>query len=308
MHALKLIENLGENWIAEQQARANAISSYEMSAISGEDQYSSALKLWAVKTGKIPPEAQSTPMWLSLQMRPVMLKLFRRTTGQDVTEHNTLYSHPEFTFAACRPDAFIANCDDLEEIVKVASVDKFALKNWKDGIPGKHLVRAQWEMGIMGIEALRFGVLGGYDFETFQADFDRDLFDQLLQLAVKFLECVKQDVPPNAGPGDRELINRLIGGVRNAAPANLLEDKEASDLCDRIRMHQDKRKAFSDQADEHDEERKRLENLLLQKMGKSSEAYTKRGNSGGQFKITAKRVNRNSYMVKPSSFTQMSIK
>lgn len=305
MHALKLIESLGENWIADQQARANSISSYEISCISGLDKYTSALKLWAVKTGKTQPEPQSLAMWLALKMRPVLLKLFERQNGTELVEHNTMYHHPEFHFAACRPDAFIANNDDLNSIVKVTQASENTKKQWEDGIPEKFLLRAQWEMGVMGLETLDLGVLFGYEFQTHQCEFSPAIWDQSLQLAAKFLDCVERDVPPDAGPGDSKLIAKLTGN-RIDKCTNLMENEKASELVDKIFEYKNKRGLLEDEVKELKEEQKRCENQLVQLLGQNSWGIARRAHT--QAKITVKEIEVKPYPNPGYSFTRVTIK
>lgn len=282
MYAKKLIENLGENWLDEQAARSNVLTSFEMSCVAGLDKYTSALKLWSMKTGKIQPEAQSVPMWLAVRLRPVMVNLYKRQSGRRLKEVNSLFMHPEFSFAACNPDGIIMNDDNTEgSLLKVTKVHERQFKSFADEIPLKHLVRMTWEMGIMGLESCELGVLSsGDEFQILPVEFTSDAWDQCLQLAAKFLDCVQKDIPPNAGPGDRKLIEKIVG-ERTETPIDLTGDKEVSQFIDKVAEYGDKRRALNREVKDLEAQEKEFENRIMMKMGKSSVAMAQKFGASG---------------------------
>lgn len=313
MHALKLVENLDENWADAQSARAETISSYEIAIIAGLDKYTSALKLWAIKTGKIPPPPQSIQMWLAYKMQKVMVSLYSRETGSRTIEPNTLFVHPTISFAAAKPSALIANSDKIEDalgIVKVAKVHERTMREWNDEteeVPFKHLIRAQWELGIFGLDCCDYGVLSSADeFKVRQVEFSQEVWERALELAEGFLKAVKEDVPPDAGPGDRRLIEQIVG-QRNEIPVDLTGDEDVSTALDHIARIGDRRRAMNREVKELEAQEKGFENRVIQKMGKSSVANAKKLGGSPVF-LRIKKTVVEPFQNKGSSYVQLKIK
>lgn len=312
MYAKKLIENLGENWIEETAARAKVLTSYEIACAAGLDKYTSALKLWSIKTGKVKPEVQSIPMWLAVRLRPVITGLYERQSGNKIFDPNVMFQHPDLQFAACRPDAFVVNDDDLnapQTLVKVAKVHERQFKAVSEELPLKHLVRIIWELGVLGLKTCDFAVLSSADeFEIHTVEFSENAWDQTLQIAAKFLDCVQRDIPPNAGSGDRKLIDKIVG-ERTETPIDLTADQEIANYIDIINENGDKRRALDKQSKALKEIEQQHENLIMQKMGKSSLAYaTKKGIAGGAVTLAIKTTSVLPKQVAGYSFTQLRIK
>lgn len=218
-HSVLLLDQIdGVNrdaWLALH--RSPVVTSSEILAVCGLDQYRSPLELWAYKTGRKPPVEQNDFMWLGHQMEPIISALFSRRTGLELLPQKSIYRHAEFDWATASPDNFwLYSSGAPAGIVECKNTTHWNQYKWGDTYaPEAAVMQLNWQAGVIGLTSepsYVAGLVGGSPemFYMPKFNFSPDLFSQCMELAEKFLWFVRNDTPPDASARDRECLLSLL--------------------------------------------------------------------------------------------------
>ncbi len=222
-----LMDNVLENesqWIAQ---KVNTIGSGDIACIAGADRFKTPLKLWAVKTCREAPDPENDHMWWGKLMEAPIAQLCKRKLGLEIEYGNKLYGHDTVEWATATPDYFArgfeASPDPFSDgapsatdqmILECKNVSWRGKQFWAEETPLAPRIQVMWQMGVAGINRSVIAPLIGGDHESFEAryvQFDSRIFDQLLQLADKFMWHVKKDVPPPpTAASDAKVIDKIF--------------------------------------------------------------------------------------------------
>jgi len=295
-----LLENIHlqrDEWL---KLRKNYIGSSEIGTICGLNPYSSPLQLWRYKTGRDSPREDNDFLWLGRRMEPVIGELFEKRTGIKVEAANTLYKHDSIEFASASPDFFIDNRTAIVETKNRAASQK---DKYLDGAaPYTDHLQLNWQLGVCGLKSGYVAALVGAspkDFFTPKFEFSQEIFNQSLELAEKFMHCVKTDTEPKALAMDRDLIEATVNRVPNKTSQLPDDAKELIEGYTKAKKEIEKLEAeikpYSDLLDG-------CKARILQLMGDSSIG------KWGRYVWTAKKIEKGSYMIKPHSYTLLKLK
>jgi predicted phage-related endonuclease len=149
-----------------------------------------------------------------------------------------------------------------------------------------------WYLGLTGLKTGYLAVLiGGQKFRHKKVEFDKDLFDKMVEAAVDFWEnFVKKDVAPIAIGNDNATLFELFptSDIDNAITFEGDEEIEVNQLIDMRSAGIEQRKQVQDEIDEHDAK-------LKQKLGTAEKGRT------GQYTFTWKTQVRKEYVCKEST-------
>lgn len=184
--------------------RTKFIGSSEMGAILGLDPYRTPLKLWALKTGRIPVEdLQEAAEW-GQRLEPVVADKFSEKHNVKLMAYKKRFIHPHFDFISCELDRIIVGTD---EIVEVKTCNEYLKKNWSgEEMPQNYCVQLNTALGLSkrkkGYVAL---LAGGQKYIEKHMEFDQELYDMTIQKAVDFWKnYVLADMAPVAVAQDNE--------------------------------------------------------------------------------------------------------
>jgi len=299
-----------EEWL---KMRKDTIGSSDITTIAGLNTFCSPLELWVRKTGKVEIEDIESPaMVYGRMVEPAIRKMFTMAKPEfKLYANDDTYKCKEHPWATATPDSFAELQEDHTTEYDLAG-NPWGLNElkhtgypigWDEGAPNYAHCQLIWQLGIMKLDwGFVTGVVAGKvnDTKTPFFRFEKPIFEQLVGLAINFRECVAKDLPPQAGPGDKKLIDRLIEkrdgeielssvGVTQWVNQYVAEKKELKELNAAVRKH----KGLQDEA---------INNLKME-MGKAKHAVLDDGRE-----ITLKKVNRAGYTAQPSSYWNFKIK
>jgi len=274
-----LIDDVANNRDEWLRLRQGKISATKIGVILGVNRYKSPLQLWAEETGKVTD--YFTGNWstkLGLLLEPFVAELLQDTLGTNrcyIKLANALYQHKELDWAIASPDAFVVFPDDL----KLAELKTANYRNWKDwddgAIPEAYELQLQWQMGVTGIQSGYLAcMVGGNPNEFYYPflEFDNEIWNIMLDAAVDFRDCVQRDVPPEPGPGDAKLIEKILSRYDSDRMLPEAELIEAETLIPMLLALRNKKKELQDAVDQESDEIKTIENKLRLILGASTAA------------------------------------
>jgi putative phage-type endonuclease len=181
------------------------IGSSTIANIAGLNPYCSPLQQWIYATGKqeIPDISKNIKVRRGIAMEPILAEMFTEATGEYIYPYNQIAQHNDYDWAIASPDYF-----RVGEIIECKCVSYRTKHFWEGGgAPDYYLIQVQWQMGICRMDSASFSALVGDDSHyTPRFYFAQDVYDQLMERALKFREMVEKDIPPDAGPGDSKAI------------------------------------------------------------------------------------------------------
>lgn len=112
-----------------------------------------------------------------------------------------------YSYTKC-VDRLVTGTDELLEC-KTCSL--FKKDEWEnDEIPQEYILQVIWYLGITGRKKGYIAVLiGGQSFKWKEIEFDKELFDQMVETAKEFWNCVQNDIPPAIMADDDDTLKEL---------------------------------------------------------------------------------------------------
>jgi len=225
-----------QGWL---DAHGQGIGASEIAAILGEHPFKSALRVWAEKTGALPPQDLSDVESVSwgLRLEPVVAEEFERRTGITVERWGTLLRSNTDPWALATPDYRVV---DSNIPVQVKTTSAYRLTGWADGPPREVFLQVQQEMLVTGAPMAYVAVLvGGQRFMWAEVPRDEEAIAAIQLAGEEFWYMVQARTwPALEGSEDEALAIKELWpratGEEIALPATLLP--LASQL-ERVRYH-----------------------------------------------------------------------
>lgn len=135
--------------------RMTGIGGSDAAAICGLDPYKTPLQVWAEKTGKIPSAEQNEAMWRGIMLEPVVIAMYRLTTGVPVKQVPML-RHKDNEFMVAHLDGLIPpnNHDPEPGVLEAKTANSRMARLWDDPdapgdrIPQQYMVQVQHNMAV----------------------------------------------------------------------------------------------------------------------------------------------------------------
>lgn len=297
-----LLDNISENRERWLEIKQNTVGSSEVATICGMNRYETPLGLWARKTGKLPPKKPTEAMLMGTELEPITGRLFARKKKLKVTQANCLVGHESIDFISASPDFWV----ETPYGTKILEAKFTTPRNrhiWDNGAPQGYLMQLNWQLSICGVDyGYLAGLIGGDadDFKSEDFQMSPELFEVCLEEAFKFIQCVRSDIPPNAGPGD----SKLLGQLQGERSKELLELQwaavEAADYFEEVR---ERRLAAQALVKVLDDEYDGAKAQLMQQLGSVEKGLLPDGRV-----VSAKVTKNNGYTVEPFEYVLVNVR
>lgn len=285
--------------------RKTHIGSSEIACIVGMNKWKSKYQLWLEKTGRAAPDAENMAMEVGSLMEPVVAELYRKHYLAGAKEEagykmfkcqDTFALKEPFAFASATPDYRVVEPDGEEEIIEIKTTSEYNKQAWENGVPDHIHCQIIWQMGVTGIHKAKAVVLiGNRDLRVFDVEWSEELFEQLLSHAVAFWQMVESDVAPSTDEvlpdvakeefTEEETVNEELEAIiidyMAAKAEKTIHDKTGKDLEAKV---------------------KGLKAKVLLNMGRFGKVIS------GQYVAMKKKIVREPYTVKGSTYTDLVIK
>lgn len=214
------------------EERMKYIGGSDISAIMGMNRWKTPLKLWLEKTGEAKPDDLSKveAVQLGIELEEFVAQKFARESGKQVRKQSKMYVHPDYDYMVAHIDRLITGED---EILECKTCSAYKSGEWEDGIPQEYILQVQWYLGITGRRKAYIAVLiGGQSFKYKEIEFDKELFDVMVERAIEFWNCVKTLNPPPISANDGETLQEMF-------PKSSGDIIEMQDLEDKVAYRQE---------------------------------------------------------------------
>jgi len=239
--------------------RKDYIGGSDIAAVMGVSRWTTALQLWAEKTGTVEAKDLSgiELVQLGTELEDFVAKKFERSTGLKVRRSPKNYTHKTFDFMRCQVDRLIEKSDELLEC-KTCSAWK--AKEWEgEDIPVEYVMQLMWQLGITGRKIGHIAVLiGGQAFRYKQIEFDADLFQTMMDRAIEFWNMVQTKEQPMAVGEDNSTIFQVY-------PENDEQIQQVQEFEDQIALLQETKMHIK----EMEKEKFGIEASLKQRIGEN---------------------------------------
>lgn len=214
MRTIPLLCECSRNRAQWLEARRGRVGGSDIGVIAGFSSFKSPLQLWAEWTGKLEPNDSNELTRYGQHAEPFIRQLVSERLSVDVLAPDTLYQHPDVSFAVATPDSLVWEDGDVLDNCQIKTAVHEMSDEWSDTTaPDVYQCQVQWEAGVLGLRGSYLACMVGGDprrlFLPYFA-FDADAFRCLVEIAGEFLEFVQKDIPPAPGPGDSRVIDQIV--------------------------------------------------------------------------------------------------
>jgi len=161
---------LGDYTPADQEwhdIRLKGITGTDCAAILGASPFSSAYKIWAVKTGQIVDEVkQNQAMRLGQLLEPALLQMFKENNPQMMVHEVGTYANEDYPFMIANPDALAVEGDKLW-IVEI----KTSRKHWNE-IPPHYITQVLHYADVFSADGIKVVSYAGGVYQEWELPFD----------------------------------------------------------------------------------------------------------------------------------------
>jgi len=205
-------ENNSAKWHAARDEKG-VISGSEIGTILGLSPFTSAVTLWAQKTGRLPASFEpNTAMRLGQLVEPAIFTLFQEQHPElDVYEVGT-YSHNEQLWAHANPDGICVDEHGEAFILEI----KHTATYW-DSVPEHYRAQVFWYMWITGLKRAVFAVVNAGRYKEYFVDWDQFEFDAIFHRVLDFRTRIFADEQPDWDGSDStyETVRTLSPGIES---------------------------------------------------------------------------------------------
>lgn len=249
--------------------------SSQVAAIAGVNPYWSPLQEWCCRTGKLPrPDlSKNRKVRFGRDAQPILAKYAQEDLGGRIIEPDCILVHDKYEWAMSSPDCWREKDGTRRDTVEIKTSNIRHKDEWEDGAPDIYQVQGQWQVGIDDLSDgfWLYAMIGGDADNIKSVYFPRDeqIFSQLVEQVEKFRELVAKDIPPNAGPGDKDAINALYNTTEDTVE---LDQAKADEWVNRYIQLEDAIKNAKLPIKELEDEQKACQNNLRILMGAATKA------------------------------------
>jgi putative phage-type endonuclease len=187
------------------------IGGSDIAACAGLSQWTSAITLWAKKTGQIPDEVTpNMSMKLGTILESPILNLFADEHPELEIYETGTWANKENPWARSNPDGLYKDADGNWGIVEV----KFSRDYWS-GVPQSYRAQVLWYMKVFGIKQAKLVALAGSSYMEFDIEWDEFEAQTLWDAALRFRQaCLDMKMPYWDGSNSTlETIRALSPGI-----------------------------------------------------------------------------------------------
>lgn len=205
-------ENQSAEWY-ELRNRPGVISGSEIGTILGLSPWTSAITLWAEKTGKL--ERSVTPnvaMRLGTLVEPAIRQLYIESHPDHVVQEVGTYAAAEASWMHANPDGICLDETGEGYILEI----KHTAIYW-DTIPEHYKAQVFWYMNVFKLRKAVFAVVNAGRYKEFELLWDDFEWDAILQQVTKFRSYVLDNVQPDwdGSESTYETVRQLSPGIES---------------------------------------------------------------------------------------------
>lgn len=205
-------ENNSPEW-HELRNQPGVISGSEIGAILGLSPWTSAITLWAEKTGKI--ERQYTPnsaMRLGTLVEPAIRQLYQESHPDHTVVEVGTYASANASWIHANPDGVCVDETGAGYILEI----KHTAMYW-DTIPEHYKAQVYWYMYVFDLKKAVFAVVNAGRYKEYELVWDDFEFAAILQQVTKFRNYVLDNVQPDwdGSESTYETVRQLSPGIES---------------------------------------------------------------------------------------------
>ena len=226
------------------EERRKYIGGSDIAVVMGMSRWKTPLKLWLEKTGQAEPDdlSQVEAVQLGTELEEFVAQKFAKESGKQVRKQSKMYVHKDYPFMAAHIDRLITGTDEILECKTCGSHKK---EEWEgDGIPREYILQVTWYLGITGKKKAYIAVLiGGQSFKYKEIEFDKELFDVMVDIAKEFWIAVETKTPPAVSASDNPVIVQMFP----EPDSELVENQDIEDRVAKLQQVKDDISALTDE-------------------------------------------------------------
>jgi len=243
--------------------RSKGLGATDVAALSGVHPYETPSSVYAKKRGLIETEFNDA-MWWGKKEEPIILERWELETKMPIERVGYRnFSHPEYPWAMCTPDAFFADYTAGVEAKSVGvSQRKRWGEEWTDKVPEEYYIQCQWNMFVTGLDVWYLSVKMDRTLHKFQIPRREDIIKAMFDRANIFWhKNIIGGVIPE--PDSSEQYKALITIVNS----DDVEDEYVEADDEMWKLLADLKKAKED-LEEVTNRKQYIENVIMKKIGK----------------------------------------
>ena len=185
-------ENNSPEW-HELRNTEGVISGSEIGAILGLSPFTSAVTLWAEKTGRIERDVVgNTAMRLGQLVEPAIRQLYQESHTDHVVEEVGTYASIHASWMHANPDAVCLDETGLGYILEI----KHTALYW-DAVPEHYKAQVFWYMFVFGLKKSVFAVVNAGRYKEYEVLWDEFEWQAILQRVTDFRQNVLDNLQPD---------------------------------------------------------------------------------------------------------------
>ncbi|MCL2775834.1 MAG: YqaJ viral recombinase family protein [Oscillospiraceae bacterium] len=267
--------------------RQQGIGGSDAAAVLGLSPFCTTRDLYYEKTGiksAVGNEQNHVAKQVGHLLEPIVGEIFSRKTNLKIIRDNTMYSHPGYPFMIANIDYFVEMPDGTRAILECKTANYNTQDKWADGaVPINYELQVRHYMAVMNIDTAFCACLFGnneneFAYRRIYRDFDYE-YDIIEQEKHFWEEHIQKRVePPYTESGDLviESLRKHYGGADKSVPAVSL-DGNLSGTIEKYFDLRSQKLELNRQADDIDDEMKRLSAKVIDFMGTGCNAVCKSG-------------------------------
>ena len=282
------------------EERRQYIGGSDIAAVMNMSRWKTPLKLWLEKTGEVEPEdlSQNEKVQLGTELEEFVAQKFSRETGKQVRKQTKMYVHKDYPFMVAHVDRLITGTDEILECKTCGSykedewaeVSEIIEENGKkvekiiEKVPVEYVLQVIWYLGITGKRVAHIAVLiGGQKFKKRIIEFDKELFDLMVETAKDFWHSVQTKTPPCVSANDNEVLTQIFPTHND----ELLDKPEFEDKVTKIKQLKAEITVLTDEKDMLETE---LKSTICNHLGLITQKYKVTWKEQSQTKIDSNKL------------------
>jgi len=205
-------ENNSPEWHALRDEKG-VISGSEIGAILGLSPFTSAISLWAQKTGRLPSSFEpNVAMRLGQLVEPAIRTLYQEQHPEHKVFEVGTYSHKEQVWAHANPDGVCVDETGSPYILEIKHTATF----W-DSVPEHYKAQVIWYMWVFDIKRAVFAVVNAGRYKEYEVLWDEFEFQAILQRVLDFRVRIFADEQPDwdGSESTYETVRVLSPGIES---------------------------------------------------------------------------------------------
>lgn len=291
--SLQIVDTATEMKLLE--ARKGRIGSSDITSVCGLNPWKTPLQFALEFQGKVDRQPETRAMRLGKKMQPIVAAEYLEEKAVEIRPNTHSYIHANH-WAMATPDYWIEDSGILE----CKTTSSYGKKDWELSVPDYSHCQVQWQMGIT--EAPHCDVaclIGNRDLVIHRVEYSKDVFEQLLEMAQKFLDMIARGELPAPRAEDLDTIKKALKHDGDACP--VLGERAKTQLDDYL-IARSERDILRAQLNKVETTMKAGEAFLRMQMKDASRAIC------GDMELILTPWHRKEHMVKASNGYKFSIK